>query len=154
MEVPVSSFRFVYQALRSLSRPLPSSRLPTLLIVKRRFAPSPTHYKKRPPKDHTAQHHAQAPTEDPLDQSTLETSIRYALEQLQSKLQHLRAGGGRFDPALLEALPVTVDKKSSRGTTRLGDVAQVIPKRGRSLSVIVAQEEVRLGGPSKPMAWG
>ena len=80
---------------------------------------------------------------DPFDFSALEAGIQKAVDELRSKLSALRAAGGRFDPQLVENLRIKLDKK--HGTfVALGDVAQVIPKRGSSLTVIVAQEEVMM----------
>ena len=84
--------------------------------------------------------------DDPLDTSDLQDGIHDALDRLRDKIAGLRAGG-RFDPQLVEDLRVTVNKKQA-ATAKLADLAQVIPKRGRSLAVIVGQEEVRFSNPT------
>lgn len=76
-------------------------------------------------------------TDDLYDHTPLEVEILKAIERLTHKLSELRAGG-RFNPALLENLKVTVSKES-KATARLSDIAQVIP-RGRTITVIVGEE--------------
>lgn len=77
--------------------------------------------------------------EDPSDFSSLEAEISTAIERLKDDLSKLRAGG-RFNPEVLEALRVQVDKSSAQ-KVRLGDLAQVVP-RGRQVQVIVGEKEV------------
>jgi len=83
---------------------------------------------------------APTPVDDAFDFSGLESSILKALEKLTHDLSQLRAGG-RFNPDLLEALRVQLDKTNPQDTIRLSDVAQVVP-RGRNISVIVHDKEV------------
>ncbi|KZF26132.1 ribosome recycling factor [Xylona heveae TC161] len=75
---------------------------------------------------------------DPHDMSSLEEALGKALERLKSDLSKLRTGG-RFDPAVIEALPVHVDKKSGE-THRLGDLAQVVG-RPRALGVQIWEKD-------------
>ncbi len=49
--------------------------------------------------------------------------------------------GGRFNPELLENVRVHL-VKDSKGSERLGDLAQVLPKGGRSVMVLVGEKEV------------
>lgn len=56
-------------------------------------------------------------------------------ERFEKKLQELKAG--RFNPELVSALRVQPDKKSAT-TYPLSDFASVVPRGGRSLSIIVS----------------
>ena len=58
---------------------------------------------------------------------------------MKDELSKLRPGG-RLDPEMIENLRVSL--KGSNGPERLGDLATVVPKGGRAISVIVAEEEV------------
>lgn len=84
-------------------------------------------------------------TDDIYDFSVLESNILKAIERLTHKLSELRAGG-RFNPNLLESLKVQLDK--SGANAKLGDLAQVI-SRGRTISVIVGEEDVRWNAGAK-----
>jgi hypothetical protein len=78
---------------------------------------------------------------DPYDFSELEGSIQKALDRLRNTLAKLR-GGGRFNPEVLEALRVTLGK-GSKETVKLGDLAQVVPRGGRTIAVMVGDASVR-----------
>ena len=78
--------------------------------------------------------------EDPFDFSTLESGIKKSLEKLKTDLSKLQTGG-RFNPELLESVRVQLSK-DSKATERLGDLAQVLPKGGRSLMVLVGEKDV------------
>lgn len=78
--------------------------------------------------------------EDPFDFGAFEDTIKKAVEKFKSDVSKLRTGG-RFNPELLEGLRVVVDK-NSKETVRFGDLAQVIPKGGRMVTVLVGDEEV------------
>jgi Ribosome recycling factor len=78
--------------------------------------------------------------DDPHDFSTLEAGIQKALNKLQDDLSKLRTGG-RFNPELLERVPVRLEKDNKQ-TYNLGLLAQVIPKGGRSVAVLVGQADV------------
>ncbi|EHL03527.1 putative Ribosome-recycling factor, mitochondrial [Glarea lozoyensis 74030] len=78
-------------------------------------------------------------TEDPFDFSILENSITKTLDKLKDNLSKLRTGG-RFNPEALENVRVQLDKKSKK-TERLGDLAQVLPKTGRSLAILVGEKD-------------
>jgi ribosome recycling factor len=78
--------------------------------------------------------------EDPFDFSTLQSGIDNALERLKKELSMLRTGG-RFNPEVVENIRVHVIK-GSKDTERLGDLAQVLPKGGRSLMLLVGDKEV------------
>ncbi|RKF54336.1 Ribosome-recycling factor, mitochondrial [Erysiphe neolycopersici] len=75
---------------------------------------------------------------DPWDFSNLHDGIKERMTWLQSELSKLRAGGG-FNPDLLENLRVAVQRDSKK-TESLGDLAQIIPKGGRSLTIHVGEK--------------
>ncbi|KAI9744399.1 MAG: hypothetical protein M1818_001928 [Claussenomyces sp. TS43310] len=76
---------------------------------------------------------------DAHDFSSLEAGIERALEKLKSDLSKLRTGG-RFNPELLENVRVHVSK-DPKSSIRLGDLAQVLPKGGRSVAVVVGEKD-------------
>jgi ribosome recycling factor len=78
--------------------------------------------------------------EDPYDFSTLEAGIQKTLTKLQDDLSKLRTGG-RFNPELLEVVRVQL-KKDNKKSERLGDLAQVVPKGGKSIVVLVGEADV------------
>ncbi len=78
--------------------------------------------------------------EDPYDFSTLEAGIQKTLTKLQDDLSKLRTGG-RFNPELLEGVRVHL-KKENKQSIRLGDLAQVVPKGGKSIVVLVGEADV------------
>ncbi|MCJ1415549.1 hypothetical protein MMC32_001881 [Xylographa parallela] len=82
----------------------------------------------------------EAADNDPYDFSALEAGIDRALERLNDELSKLKPGG-RFNPDVLEALRVSL-VKGSRETVKLADVAQVIPRGGRTVVVLVGEADV------------
>lgn len=74
---------------------------------------------------------------DASDFSTLHTGITKALDKLASDLSKLRTGG-RFNPELLEALRVHLEK-DSKTSHRMSELGQVLPKSGRSLMILVGE---------------
>lgn len=78
--------------------------------------------------------------EDPFDFSTLEAGIENVTKRLSEELEKLRTGG-RFNPDTLVNLRVHL-VKDSKATERLGDLAQVLPKGGRSLILLVGEKDV------------
>ena len=78
--------------------------------------------------------------EDPHDFSTLDAGIKKELDRLQEELSKLRTGG-RFNPELLEGVRVQL-KKENKSTIRLGELAQVVPKGGKSVVVLVGEADV------------
>ena len=79
-------------------------------------------------------------TEDPFDLSQLHSGISAAASRLKDELSQLRSGG-RFNTALIEGLKVQLGKETP-DMIRLRDLAQVVPKGGRLVAVLVAEEEV------------
>ena len=82
----------------------------------------------------------EAVVEDPSDFSSLETSIVTVHERLKNELSKLRTGG-RFNPEVLENLRVVVGK-TAKDTIRLSELAQVVPKGGRSVVIMVGEADV------------
>ncbi|KAJ5779051.1 hypothetical protein N7457_006771 [Penicillium paradoxum] len=77
--------------------------------------------------------------EDPFDLSQLHHGISTAVARLKDDLSKLRAGG-RFNTAILESLRVHLSK-DSRESVKLGDLAQVVPKGGRMVTILAAEED-------------
>lgn len=86
-------------------------------------------------------------SEDPFDFSILSTGIDKSLDKLTTDLGKLKTGG-RFNPEALESVRVQL-VKDEKGTERLGDLAQVLPKGGRSVMVLVGEKDVSFFNPSK-----
>ncbi|OJD22714.1 hypothetical protein ACJ73_05938 [Blastomyces percursus] len=81
--------------------------------------------------------------DDPFGFTQLENDIAGAVQRLKDDISKLRAGG-RFNPEAIETLRVAVSKgdgKGSKETVKLGELAQVIPKGGRMLTILVGEEE-------------
>lgn len=136
---------------RPLTQPL---RFPVVAIPSvtprqnRHFTSSPALNKKKDKgakkganSDVEASSAAATTTEDPFDLSTLHSGISTAISKLKDDLSKLRAGG-RFNTATLEGLKVQLSK-DSQNVVRLGDLAQVVPKGGRMITILAAEEQVR-----------
>jgi ribosome recycling factor len=87
----------------------------------------------------TAQKDIEPSATDPADFTKMNEGITKALEQLQYNLQKLRTGG-RFNPELLEGTRVQLEK-DSKVTHKIGELAQVIPKGGRQLMLLVGEKD-------------
>jgi ribosome recycling factor len=114
------------------------------LSAPRNFSQTSIAYKKggkaaREEKNSSAAEKSSA-VEDPNDFSTLEAGIQKTLTRLQDELSKLRTGG-RFNPELLEGVRVQL-KKDNKQSIRLGDLAQVVPKGGKSIVVFVGEADV------------
>ena len=113
----------------------------------RKFTSSPPLHKKKDKGakkgTHTDVESSPAATtaEDPFDLTTLHSGISTAISRLKDDLSKLRAGG-RFNTATLEGLKVQLSK-DSQDLVRLGDLAQVVPKGGRMVTILAAEEQVR-----------
>jgi hypothetical protein len=145
--------RITAQLPRVLSRaPHPrASRLshlprpnPPVFLQGRSFVNSSVLYKKKdktknaPTPDPVSS--SAAASEDPFDLSKLQSGIATAISRLKDDLSKLRAGG-RFNTASLESLKVQLSK-DGQDSVKLGDLAQVVPKGGRMVTVLAAEEEV------------
>jgi ribosome recycling factor len=124
--------------LLSYRRALPSQ----CLSASRNFSQTPLVLKKggKAAKQEARSSGTEEQAEDPHDFSPLEAGIQKALERLQEELSKLRTGG-RFNPELLESIRVQL-KKDNKLTIRLGDLAQVVPKGGKSVVVLVGEADV------------
>ena len=78
--------------------------------------------------------------EDPFDLSQLQDDIAAIVSRLKDDLSKLRAGG-RLSTETIEGLWVQLSK-GSKDSVRLGELAQVVPKGGRMVTVFVAEEDV------------
>lgn len=78
--------------------------------------------------------------EDPHDFSQLHDGIAAALSRLRDELSKMRVGG-RFNTVSIENLRVQLSK-SSKESIKLGDLAQVVPKGGRMVTILASDEEV------------
>lgn len=112
---------------------------PALLSNSRRsFAHSPALFRNK----------SKAPTkttdavaeEDPLDFSKLQNGIATAVSRLKDDLSKFRAGG-RFNTATLESLRVHLSN-DSKESVRLGDLAQVVPRGGRTVTILATEDDV------------
>ncbi|GAD92644.1 ribosome recycling factor domain-containing protein [Paecilomyces variotii No. 5] len=82
---------------------------------------------------------ADATNVDPFDLSQLNDGIRDAVTRLKNDVSKLRSGG-RFNPEALENLRVHL-VKGGKETIKLGQLAQVVPKGGRIVTVLVGEED-------------
>ncbi|KAJ5099117.1 hypothetical protein N7532_006118 [Penicillium argentinense] len=125
------------------SRPLLVSSRSLPVVHRNNFANSSILYKKKDKgKNATSDSELQGPAtspEDPFDLAQLQTGISTAVTRLKDDLSKLRAGG-RFNTASLESLKVQLGKDSS-DSFKLGDLAQVVPKGGRMVTLLAAEEE-------------
>lgn len=80
--------------------------------------------------------------DDPFDFSTLEVANAKNLEKLKNDLSKMGTGG-RFNPEVLESLTVILDKSGSKLRIKLRDIAQIVPKGGRTVMIIVGEKDVR-----------
>jgi ribosome recycling factor len=90
--------------------------------------------------DAGAKAQANTASEDPSDLSQLELGIATAVSRLKDELTKLRTGG-RLCPETIESLRVQLSK-GTKETARLGELAQVVPKGGRMVAVLVSEESV------------
>ncbi|KAJ5986836.1 hypothetical protein N7451_011201 [Penicillium sp. IBT 35674x] len=134
---------------RSISRQrtLGNPRIPCpplnspLSLQDRSFACSPALFKKKDKAKKASADTEPSPiaAEDPSDLTQLQTGISTAVARLKDDLSKLRAGG-RFNTASLEGLKVQLSKDSQE-SVKLRDLAQVVPKGGRMVTILVAEEE-------------
>ncbi|CCU76939.1 CELP0024 Effector like protein [Blumeria hordei DH14] len=126
-----------------LSHPWPlGSRIPTATPSSRAFHYIPRLLKKKSRADRDAAEEARAalPTagSDPHDFTTLLSGIAKCQAKLEADLAQHR-NGGRFNPDVLGALRVSVSRDGKK-TERLSDLAQIVPKSGRSLIIMVGEK--------------
>lgn len=93
---------------------------------------------------------------DPYDYSELEAGISKALARLKDALAKTR-DAGRVSVEMVENLPVELNVKGQathggsahKERTRVGDIASVVPKGGRTIQVFCGEESVCLLGSSR-----
>ncbi|KAE8147571.1 Hsp70 protein-domain-containing protein [Aspergillus avenaceus] len=113
--------------------------------VKQGFSTSSLLYKKKDKANHsspglgTKTSKAGVVSDDPYDFSQLHDGITLAVARLKDDLSKLRVGG-RFNTGSIESLRVQLGK-GSKETAKLGELAQVIPKGGRMVSVLASEED-------------
>jgi ribosome recycling factor len=79
--------------------------------------------------------------DDQLDFSQLQCEIADAVLKLKNEMSKLRTGG-RFNAEAIESLRLSL-AKGNKNNVRVGDLAQVVPKGGRTLMILVGEEDVR-----------
>lgn len=78
--------------------------------------------------------------DDPSDLSQLQNDIAASVSRFKDDLSKLRAGG-RLNTEVIEDFRVHLTK-GSKDSVKLGDLAQVVPKGGRMVTVLAAEEDV------------
>lgn len=150
---PTANTNALLHSIKRFVEPGSSHNTPTLFkssrspFTQRSFSHSPALKKKKDKVKSNAETRADSTTsnavEDPFDLSQLEAGIADALSRFKNDLSKLRAGG-RLNPESIENLRVSVTKGGNE-TVRLGDVAQVVPKGGRMVTLLVTDEDVSDG---------
>ncbi|KAI0384140.1 ribosome recycling factor [Hypomontagnella monticulosa] len=82
--------------------------------------------------------HPAANPEEPLDFADVNSRLKRHDERFREALKKMRAGG-RFNPDVIGALRVQPDRKGGE-TYPLREVAQVVPRGGRAISLIAHEE--------------
>ena len=124
-----------------LFHPKPLHAVPSLQF----FSTTPLYLKKsqRDEPNRTVQlafARSKAADDNPYDFSALEADIASALDRLEDDLSKLKPGG-RFNPDVLDGLRVNL-VKGSKESIKLGDLAQVVPRSGRTIVVLVGEADV------------
>ncbi|KAB8267378.1 Hsp70 protein-domain-containing protein [Aspergillus minisclerotigenes] len=111
-----------------------------------RFSTSPLLFKK---KDKTKNISSSSPdarppkaglvSEDPYDLAQLHDGIAAAVCRLKDDLSKLRVGG-RLNTDAIESLRVQLSK-GGKETVKLGELAQVVPKGGRMVTILATEED-------------
>ncbi|KAB8073233.1 ribosome recycling factor [Aspergillus leporis] len=116
------------------------------LIGRQRFSTSPMLYKKKDKAKNNSSTNpdARSPTvgvvsADPYDLSQLQDGIAATVSRLKDELSKLRVGG-RLNTEALESLRVQ-PSKASKETVKLGELAQVVPKGGRMVTILASEED-------------
>ncbi|EEP76618.1 predicted protein [Uncinocarpus reesii 1704] len=111
----------------------------------RLFSTTPAVSKKKKDKSSRAAEESSAGSsagaEDPLDFSSLTNGIQDAVSRLKEDISKLRPGG-RLNPELIENVRVTVKSGSTgKESVKLNELAQVIPKGGRTITILLGEED-------------
>ncbi|KAL4969207.1 Hsp70 protein-domain-containing protein [Aspergillus stella-maris] len=81
---------------------------------------------------------ANAASEDSLDLTHLDHGIATAVSRLKDELSKLRIGS-RLSPETIENLRVRLGKETKE-TVKLGELAQIVPKGGRMVTLLVSED--------------
>lgn len=124
----------------------PDSRLPLARAPRRTFFAGARLLKKGGKQEskrtvEVATEKSEAIDHDPADFAALSKDIEAAHARLKTQLQQLRSGG-RFNHEIIESLRVALGKGSATETVKLGDIAQVVPRGGRTVIVLVGEMDV------------
>ncbi|KAI1392762.1 ribosome recycling factor [Hypoxylon trugodes] len=101
--------------------------------------PAPTNRAENDNEDGEGSKHPRANPEEPLDFSDVHSRIKQHDERFRDTLKKMRTGG-RFNPDLMGNLRVTPNRKEPDITYPLREVAQVIHRGGRTISILVNEE--------------
>lgn len=145
--------RFLSTNSRIISRPQPLLLLYNLAVPSGRhaFSSSPPLYKKKDKSkkgtpaaesEVTKSSNGVKASDDPFALSQLQDDIAAAVFRLKDDLSKLRAGG-RLNTEAIESLRVQLSK-GGKDTVKLGELAQVVPKGGRMVTILAAEEDVSL----------
>ncbi|OJJ88919.1 ribosome-recycling factor [Aspergillus glaucus CBS 516.65] len=141
--------RFLSTNSRIISRPQPLLLLYNLAVPSGRhaFSSSPPLYKKKDKSkkgtlaaesEVTKSSNGVEASDDPFALSQLQDDIAAAVFRLKDDLSKLRAGG-RLNTEAIESLRVQLSK-GGKDTVKLGELAQVVPKGGRMVTILAAEE--------------
>ncbi|KAI0532756.1 ribosome recycling factor domain-containing protein [Xylaria digitata] len=83
--------------------------------------------------------HPQPSPDDPLNFADVESRLSKHAEHFRASLKTMQTGA-RFDPEVVGGMRVTVDKKTGQ-TYPLRELAQVVPRGGRAVSLLVHDAE-------------
>ncbi|KAK1255006.1 hypothetical protein MKX08_009001 [Trichoderma sp. CBMAI-0020] len=141
----LASFKHTNKApcAASLARPFSQS---SSLLKKRKIAPAsnspePSSSSTPPRSSSKAADTTQPNPEDPLDFSSLIAAYAPIDAHFKTQLQAV-LHGGRFNPDALGALPVALkDDDGSKVTFPLHELAQIVPRSGRIISLLVNDRE-------------
>jgi ribosome recycling factor len=123
----------------------------TLPGFHRNFSQNPILYKKKAKKDEAPaakqveaveedeSKHPKPNPEQPLDFSDV-LSRWAAIDEFHNDIVKKMRSGGRFNPDAIGNVPVQPDKKSPE-TFALHELAQVVPRSGRTISLLVHEKE-------------
>lgn len=83
--------------------------------------------------------HPQPSSDEPLNFADVESRLRKHAEYFKASFKKMHTSG-RFDPDVIGSLRVTVDKKEDQAYP-LRELAQVVPRGGRAVSLLVHDAE-------------
>ncbi|KAI1431779.1 ribosome recycling factor [Xylaria sp. CBS 124048] len=89
--------------------------------------------------DESGSKHPKPSPEEPLNFADVQSRLAKHAEHFRSALKKMHTAG-RFDPEVVGGIKVTVDKKSNT-VYPLRELAQVVPRGGRTVSLLVHDEE-------------